>query len=122
MTPNEPQILKDAIAYLQGSPLMSGIYVAPDSQDFPAQFPAVTLLLRTTPAQAGLSELLLSETTIQSNVFAETTMQVLDILITMDVLMEARGYRRTNNTSPYYASGSGKWAKSAWYTKKTNTF
>lgn len=122
MTPNEPQILKNAIAYLQASPFMDGICITPDSQDFPAQFPCVAVLVRTAPAVMGMAETLLSETTVQCTVFADTTMQVLDILITLDWLMELRGYRRTNNTNPYYATASEKWTKAAWYTKKTNTF
>lgn len=122
MTPNEPQILKDAITYLQGSPLLEGVTIVPASQDFPAEFPCVALLVRTAPFKVGLTETLLSETTIQCSVYAETTMQVLDVLITLDSLFENRHYQRMNNTNPYYATPSGKWVKEAWYSKKTNTF
>lgn len=123
MTPNEPQILKDAIAYLQASSLMKGNFIVPDSQDFqPDSFPCVAVSVRTVPVKTGITETLLSETVVQASVYAETLMEVLDILVSIDVIMENRGYKRTNNTNPYCASSIGKWVKMAWYSKKTNTF
>lgn len=128
MTPNETQILKDAIAYLEGASGMTDILIAPESQDFPAQFPCVMVMTRTTPVQDGLKETLLCDLTVQLSIYAGSVYDtaygpgVLGILDKINALMDAKGYRRNNNTKPYYVTAQGKWCKAAWYSKKTNSF
>ena len=128
MIPNEEGILQDALDYLIEN-LDEGIYVAPESQNTEAKFPCVLLSVKTAPSVTGICESLLSEVTIQITIFADNVYAtsdgkygVLDILDSVNGVMEARHYRRSNNTKPSFHEQSGRWYKNIWYTKKTNTF
>ncbi len=128
MTPTEEGILQDALDYLIEN-LDESIYVAPESQDTEAKFPCVLLSVKTAPTVTGIYETLLSEVTIQATIFADNVYAtsdgqygVLDILDSLNTVMEAKHYRRSNNTKPSFHEQSGRWYKSIWYTKKTNSF
>lgn len=128
MIPNEEGILQDALDYLIDN-LDEGIYVEPESQNTEARFPCVLLSVKTAPSVTGICESLLSEVTIQITIFADNVYAtsdgkygVLDILDSVNGVMEARHYRRSNNTKPSFHEQSGRWYKNIWYTKKTNTF
>lgn len=129
MLPNEVGILQDALDYLQTALTGEGVYVAPESQDTEAIFPCVLVSVKTAPAVQGINEILLSTITVQCTIFADTVYSVEDgpvgvmsILDEIHSLMEAKHYRPSNDMKPSFHEPTGKWYKSIWYTKKSNTF
>ena len=127
MIPNETGILQDAIEYVGDG--LSGVYVAPESQDTEAIFPCVLVSVKTSPAVTGITEILLSNVTVQCTIFADTVYSVeggpvgvMSILDELSALMEAKSYRPANDMKPTFHEKTGKWYKSIWYTKKSNTF
>lgn len=128
MIPNEEGILQDALDYFIEN-LDEGIYVAPESQNTEARFPCVLLSVKTSPAVTGIAQSLLAEVTVQATIFADNVYAtsdgqygVMDILDSVNEIMEAKHYRRSNNTKPSFHEPSGRWYKNCWFTKKTNTF
>lgn len=135
---NEDGILKDAVAYLQQK--LTGVYVAPESQDTEAVFPCALVAVKTSPSVTGLGGTYLSTVTIQVSIFADNVYDttetdesdanaepvvkrgVLTILDECTDAMEERFYRRQNATKPSFHQPSGRWYKNIWYDKKTNTF
>lgn len=127
MIPNETGILQDSIEYIGEG--LTGVYVAPESQDTEAVFPCILVTVKTSPAVNGISEVLLSNVTVQCTIFADTVYSVEDgpvgvmsILDELNALMEAKSYRPVNDARPSFHQTTGKWYKSIWYTKKSNTF
>ena len=119
--------MQDALDYLADG--LSGIYVAPESQDTQAIFHCVLVSVKTSPAQQGINEILLSTITVQCTIFADTVYSVEDgpvgvmtVLDEVHSLMEAKHYRPSNDMKPSYHEPTGKWYKNIWYTKKSNTF
>ena len=142
---NETQILKDAIEYLDEQ--LTGVYVAPESQDTGAVFPCVLVALKSSPTVIGINETLLNEVVVQVTIFADnvydttetvtpaeegqepawdavtfTKKGVMSILDEVHTLMEAKHYRPSNDMKPSYHEPTGKWYKNIWYTKKSNSF
>ena len=126
---NEESVLQEAIDYLAAAFADDGVGVYPKSQNRPASFPCITLVVTSHRAVSGIRSEILAKVQIHATVYASNMYApfgsndgVHTIYDKLNRVMEKKHYARSNQSEPYYNAKFGKLNKDGYFTKITNTF